>query len=350
MPEYRQNPLTGQWVIISPERGHRPRTREATPAQPASPERDERCPFCPGNERRTPPEVFALRDDYATVDREGWRVRVVPNKYAAVCMDAEGVPTPESIAVKTEPAAAPLSESALRVSRPAVGMHEVIVECPAHRRRFADHGPEQAEHIVRTLRHRCAMIMQARDVKYVSVFKNEGRLSGSTIEHPHFQIIAPAVIPPTVKSMVEREAAYAERNGRPLMEALLEDELDSGQRVIAANDAFVVLSPWASAQPYETWIVPRAQTAFFNEVPDGLIEQFAALVRDTLRRVDRVLDRPDYNLVIHNGPKWHKSQSHHCWFAQVSPRTALPAGYELATNMFINSTTPEEAAVALRNV
>jgi len=165
-----------------------------------------------------------------------------------------------------------------------------------------------------------------------------------------FQIIAPAVIPPTVKSIVEREASYSERSGQSLMEALLEGELDSGQRVIATNDGFVVLSPWAAAQPYETWIVPRARTAFFNEVPDGPLEQFAAILRDTLRRIDGVLDRPDYNLVIHNGPKWHKSQAHHCWFAQVSPRTALPAGYELATDMFINSTTPEETAAALRKV
>ena len=79
MPEYRQNPVTGQWVILSADRAKRPNEFKSDVPRPAVAEYVKGCPFCPGHERRTPPEVFAVRDDYATVDKEGWRVRVVPS-------------------------------------------------------------------------------------------------------------------------------------------------------------------------------------------------------------------------------------------------------------------------------
>ena len=349
MPEYRQNPVTGQWVILSADRAKRPNEFKSDVPRPAVAEYVKGCPFCPGHERRTPPEVFAVRDDYATVDKEGWRVRVVPNKYPAVKIDAEGVPTPESVAMGKDGQDDRPDASDLRVTLPGVGMHEVVVESPAHDRHFAKQPAAQAEQIVHTLRHRSSMISQARDVKLVSIFKNHGTLSGTTILHPHFQIIAPAVIPPFVKTMVERQASYAAERGRPLFEALLEQELEAGLRIVASNDEFVTLTPWASASPYEMWILPREQAAFFQDLPDGHIPLFTAGLQDALQRLDRLLDNPDYNLVIHTGPKWRKSKEAHRWFAQIAPRTSLSAGFELGTNMYINAVGPETAAAALRD-
>ncbi len=155
MPEFRQNPLTGQWVIVAPRRAERPQDFSTARPRPRPAEYVEDCPFCPGHERQTPPEVYAVRDDYATTDGRGWRVRVVPNKYPALTIDDHGVSTPRPT---PSPAAAsgpnpPMPEadsdkSPLRAAIPGVGMHEVIVESPAHDQHFALHDDRQAELIV----------------------------------------------------------------------------------------------------------------------------------------------------------------------------------------------------------
>ena len=347
MIEYRQNPVTGEWVIIAEARGRRPDSFEPAPPSPR-PARLDSCPFCPGNERQTPPEVYAVRDDYATVDKEGWRIRVVPNKYPAVKIDAEGVPTPESVAFGEQADPAPPERSDLRVSMPAVGMHEVVIDSPAHDREFADLDRDQAEQVVLTLRHRCAMIVQAREVRHVSVFKNRGAAAGATLEHPHFQIIATSLIPSGLKKTIERAEGFSRERQTPLMRSMLDEELAAGTRIISTNDEFVTLAPWASAWSHEMWIVPREQAPFFHRMADGHVPLFTAAVTDALRRLNRVLDRPDFNLVIQNGPKWQKTEQHHCWYARIVPRTHRMAGFELGSGIHINSTPPETAAAALR--
>lgn len=351
MPEYRQNPLTGQWVILAPDRAKRPNEFKpsAEVSRPPRPEYLRSCDFCPGHERRTPPEVHAVRDDYASVDCPGWRVRVFANKFPAAAIDAEGVPTPESIAFKTPTAVDAERATDLRVREPAVGIHEVLVESPAHDKDLWQLPAEQVELVVSALRHRTRMIMQARAVKHVCVFKNCGPAAGATIEHGHFQILATSVIPPSAKTMVERQESFDRERGRPLMAALLEEELESGRRIVATNDEFAALCPWASQASYETWIVPRDASAFFSELPDRHVGLFAALLRDVLGRIHRRLDGPDYNVVIHGGPKWVKAEAHHRWFVRITPRGATrTAGYELGTGVYINPTLPEDAAAALR--
>ncbi|MBN2560337.1 MAG: DUF4931 domain-containing protein [Phycisphaerae bacterium] len=397
MPAFRQNPLTGEWVIIAPERAKRPQELSAERPRSRPAEYVKDCPFCPGNERQTTPEVYAVRDDYGTVDREGWRVRVVPNKYPALRIDAEGVPTPESITSrKTGPdtetveraAATGLSQkrstgvspssspprrrchrggetaseaeatetatatepSALRVATPGIGMHEVVIESPAHDRHFALQDDEQATLIVQALRHRHRMMMQARDVKHVCIFKNHGPGLGASIEHPHFQIIASAVIPPAVKTMIERQASYTQETGRPMFDVLLEEELAAGERIVATNDEFVALAPWASPLPYSLWLIPREHTSTFGDLPDNHTALFATILRDVLLRLRQLLTDPAYHLVIHSSPKWQRGREVHRWFAQVTPRVTTPAGFEVGTGMCINEVPPEVAALALREV
>jgi UDPglucose--hexose-1-phosphate uridylyltransferase len=348
--EYRQNSLTGNWVIISPGRAARPQQFTGHDKQ-SLPQRDDDCDFCPGNEHKTTPEVYAVRDDYSAVDREGWHVRVVANKYPAVTIDAAGVPTPASAAPDRVPAPEVSStQSKLRPSRPGVGMHEVVIESPAHDRHLALQDTVQATRIVETLRHRYRMIMQARDVRYISVIKNHGRRSGSSLHHPHLQIIATAVVPPSAGFMVDRQEAFAKEAGRSYFEAVLEEELSSGKRIVGMNEEFVTLSPWASQVPYEMWIVPRRQMSAFGDLPDEQMERFAIVLRDALYRLHQGAGDPDYSFAIHSAPKGQRAQQHHRWFVQIAPRLTTPAGFEFGTGMYINTVAPEDAAATMRNV
>jgi UDPglucose--hexose-1-phosphate uridylyltransferase len=348
MPEFRQNPLTGQWVIVSSPRAQRPQPAPEPTGTQAS--FDPKCPFCPGNERETPPELFAFRFDKSQPDTPGWTVRVVPNKYPATTMDAREVPTPESIAFAPKAQPTPLHNpgSKLCESQPAVGQHEVVVDSPAHDLTLAAQGDRQCALILDALRHRYRMLIQARDVKFVSVFKNHGRAAGATIEHPHFQVLAAAIVPPAAMTMLARSESFAKENGRPLFDVLLDEEQEANRRIVAANDEFVALAPWASQAPYELWIIPREPLPFFSDLSDDQIPLFAALLRDCLQRLDSRLSRPAYNLVIHSGPRMLRAQDHFRCFAQIIPRIGGLAGFELATGTFINPVAPEDVPAALR--
>lgn len=348
MHEFRQNPLTGQWVIISPARAQRP--QPARESLPDVPDFDSACPFCPGNERETPPELFAYRFDKSQPDTPGWSVRVIPNKFPATRLDAQEVPTPESIAFapKSEPVAIRAADSKLCESQPAVGQHEVLIDSQAHNVQFADQGDRQSTLILDALRHRYRMLIQARDVKYVSIFKNHGRASGASNDHPHFQILATAVVPPLVLTMLTRMESFAKENGRPLFDVMLAEELELNRRVIAANDEFVALAPWASQAPFEMWIVPREPLPFFSDLTDDQLPLLSTLLRDCLQRLNNRLSNPPYNLIIHSGPRMLRAQDHFRCFVQILPRLGGPAGFELATNTFINPIPPEDVPAALR--
>ncbi len=349
MPDFRQNPLTGQWVIIAPERDQRPQPARA--ALESLPNFDNACPFCPGNERETPPELFAYRFDHSQPDTPGWTVRCFPNKFPATKLDAKEVPTPDSIAFAPKnPTIVQLgkTDSKLCEHQPATGQHEVVVDSPAHDVPFAAQGDRQAALIIETLRHRSRMLIQARDVKYISIFKNHGRAAGATIDHPHFQILATAIVPPVANNMLLRQESFAKENGRAFFDVLLEEELELNRRVIAANDEFVALSPFAPQAPCEMWIVPREPVPFFGELGDEPVRLLATLLRDLLHRLQSRRGDPDYNLVIHSGPRTLRAQDHFRMFIQVFPRSTAPGGFELGSNTFINPIAPEDVPNLLR--
>jgi len=348
MQEFRQNPITGQWVIISPARAQRPQPERESVAP--APSHDAACPFCPGNERETPPELFAFRFDKSQPDAPGWSVRVIPNKFPATRLDALEVPTPESIAFapKEQKALLHKADSKLCESQPAVGQHEVLIDAPAHDIHFADQGDRQATLILDALRHRFRMLIQARDVKFVSLFKNHGRAAGASNDHPHFQILATAIVPPTALTVLSRMESFNKEYGRPLFDVMLDEELEVNRRIIAANDEFVALAPWASQAPFETWIVPREPLPFFSDLTDEQLPLLATMLRDTLQRLNNRLINPAYNLIIHSGPRMLRAQDHYRCFVQILPRLGGPAGFEMATNTFINPVPPEDVPAALR--
>ncbi|MFO0974185.1 MAG: galactose-1-phosphate uridylyltransferase [Phycisphaerae bacterium] len=347
MSDFRQNPITGEWVIIAPPRDDRP--KPARIEADARPDHDPHCPFCPGNERHTPSELLAYRLDGSGPDAPGWSVRVFPNKFPAVRLDAREPPTPDSIAFAPKtPATAPANPGPLRVEQPAVGQHEVLVESPAHDRALADQPEPQARMILDALRNRFRMLSQARDVRWVSIFKNHGLAAGATLAHPHMQLLATAVVPPAVHARLDRLEAFTKEHGCSLFDVLLEEELAGGRRIIAANDEFVALAPWASIAAYEMWIVPRAAVPFYGELSDESLPLLGTLLCDCLRRLRAVLGDAPHNVLIHSGPRLLRAADHDRCLVRIIPRREGIAGFELSSGMFINAVPPDTAAETLR--
>jgi UDPglucose--hexose-1-phosphate uridylyltransferase len=314
--EIRLDPITGRRVLFADERAARPREY----APPSAPPLGIRCPFCPGHERDTPPEVLALGRSGGGADGPGWRVRVVPNKFPAL-----GPEPPRG------------GGRGAFVTESAHGAHEVVIESPAHREGWEERDPVRGAEVWQACRERLRVHAGDPAVRHVLVFKNHGEAAGATLAHPHLQITALPVVPPAVG---EEIAGAADPAGCRFC-AMLREEAALGERTIPSGDDFAVVAPYASRFPYELWIVPRDHHPRFEESDDALLAAFAEECRRAAARVASALDRPAMNAVLHTAPA---GPGEYHWHLEIIPRLVHVAGFEWGTGMHLNPVFPEAAA------
>lgn len=328
MSTFRQDRISGQWVIIAPERGHRPLDRPAPTDADAPSHSAGGCPFCPGNEAMLP----AIIDETASGEPPGWLTRVVPNKFPALSADD---PLP--------PVLDPCGPG-----KPGYGAHEVIIETPRHDGDLTSLAAPELDAVMRTYRHRFSVLSQRAGIEAVLIFRNHGRRAGASLEHPHAQAIALAMVPPLFAAMAHRAQEHYERSGQCLMCACLEHELDQARRIVEASERFVVLVPYAAARPFEVWIAPRRHQASFAEADDRDLGEFGQILQRSLRSLDAVAGEPPYNFAIESLSSGRSSAAHLHWRLRIAPETARPGGFEFGTGMSINPSSPESDAEAIR--
>lgn len=312
---------------MAPERAHRPHAFEEDP--PAG--RRRHCPFCPGSEAETPPEIFSLRDRGGP-DTPGWRLRVVPNKFPAVVPDA----LPVSAAERSDR------------RRIGFGSHEVIIEDADHGATLSDLPAERIAELLEVVRRRFLALADNRRIRYVCFFKNHGKAAGATLEHTHSQLVALPLEPKLVAEEIAGARRRYRRTGRCYFCELAEPDLDAS-RLILATPGAVSLAPYAARAPYETWIVPRRHRSHFESARGAELEAIAAALRATLRMLEGALERPAYNLVLHTAPLRAAALPHYHWHFELIPRLSKLAGFEWGTGLYINPVPPEEAARRLRD-
>ncbi len=326
MPELRKDPITSRWVIVSTERAKRPSDFGADP----SPRRSSLCPFCPGNEEKTPPEILT----YRTPNGEKRGVRVVPNKFPALVAEGNLHRRGKGIYDRMN----------------GVGAHEVIIETASHEQTLATMEERQVEDVLWAYRERILDLKKDPRLQYILIFKNHGEGAGASLEHPHSQLIATPIIPKRVREEVDGAKEYYNCNERCIYCDMIREESAEKRRVVLASDYFVSIAPFASRFPFETWILPRTHRASFEDAERQEYVCLARILKETLRRVERVLSNPPYNFVIHNSPFREDHHLHYHWHLEITPRLTRVAGFEWGTGFYINPTPPEEAAGYLRDV
>lgn len=329
MPEVRKDPVLERWVIVSEERSGRP----LTIPEPEAVTDPSTCPFCPGNESETLPEIAACRAPGTRPDEPGWRVRVIPNKYPAVRRDAAPIESED----------APFERMA------GLGHHEVIIEGEAHTRSLSELPVERLREVVGVYRDRLRALSDDDRIKSALIIKNVGAAAGASIEHSHSQLIATPVLPPAIEDELAcTERAAAVLGGCPWC-GLIDREQDRGERIVAIGEELVALCPWAARQPYETWILPRGHQSHFETASDATLDALSVLLSRVLRGIETCMSHPPYNLAIHSAPYPIASREHLHWRITILPRVTRIAGYEQATGLYINPVAPERAAAAIRN-
>ncbi|MBN1254330.1 MAG: galactose-1-phosphate uridylyltransferase [Deltaproteobacteria bacterium] len=328
MPELRKDPIIGRWVIIATERGKRPSDFVSEKKESS----DRFCALCPGNEAKTPPEVYALRPEGSPPNTPGWRLRVVKNKFPALIAEER------------------LEQTSTGVFEwmSGVGDHEVVIETPQHNTRLFDLDVEAVADVIWAYRERIHALKQDTRFRFVMVFKNHGVAAGASLEHSHSQLVALPIVPKRVFEEMEGAQRYHAEHHRCIFCDIIKQEVDAEVRIIEQKDGVIAVAPFASRFPFETWIIPEKHSPSFEEMED--YHELAQVLRGVLRRMDRILNDPPFNLVIHTSPFGETTHAYYHWHMEIMPRVTKVAGFEWGTGFYINPTPPEEAAQYLREV
>ncbi|HLV87977.1 MAG TPA: galactose-1-phosphate uridylyltransferase [Candidatus Sulfotelmatobacter sp.] len=330
MPELRQNFITKEWVIIATERAKRPEELATHQAVQPAPSFVETCPFCPGNENKTPPEVLR----YPDTDSGPWSVRVIPNKFAALSSEVQ--PTRG------------LQHMRRRID--GFGFHEVIVDSPDHSLPMALLPDEQVTRILGAYRQRYNTLCVDRRVNHITIFKNHGADAGASLQHPHSQLIAIPVIPSQVRHRLYEALRHYDDIGDCMFCRMMEREMEDETRIVLKGEHFVAMEVFAAPTPFATHIFPLRHMASFGDISDHEISDLARVLRTMLGKIYVGLENPDLNFTIRSGPTEYSDARHFHWYVSVIPRLTRVAGFELGSGMFINTVLPEEAAEFLRKV
>lgn len=331
MPELRKDPVTGRWVIISTERARRPDDFSRQPFR----RKGGFCPFCPGNEAKTPPEVLAYRPGTPQPNGPGWSLRVVPNKFPALGIEGNADRRGEGLYDRMN----------------GIGAHEVIIDGPEHDASFATMPEKRIEDVIWAFRDRIMDLKRDRRFRYILIFKNHGEGAGASNDHPHCQLIALPIVPTSVQHELNGAKQYWGLKERCIYCDIVRQEQAENVRIVAEDAELLTVAPFAPRFPFETWIIPKNHQASFEDSATQVYENLARAIKSLAAKIDQVLDSPAYNMLIHTAPintRGEDVADYYHWHVEFMPTLTKVAGFEWGTGFYINPTPPEEAAKYLR--
>ena len=277
----------------------------------------------------TPHEVLAYRQNGSAPNTPGWELRVVPNKFPA--LQVEGA----------------LARARRDRSDERIGAHEVIIETPHHDARWRRCRSRRSSECCGRTRRILDLKRDGR-LRYILVFKNHGAAAGATLEHTHSQLIALPIVPDFLREELSGARRHFEVKERCVFCDVVHEDLRDGRRIIQENADIVALAPYAPRFAFETWLLPRRHGARFEEAPRHEYESLARMVKSVLQRMDRALETPPYNLIVHASPFSEETGDFYHWHVEIMPKLTRVAGFEWGTGFYLNPTSPEEAAQVLR--
>lgn len=332
MPELRYNIASRDWVIIATERAKRPEEFSKKPPAAVN-ESAANCPFCPGREKKTPPEIYAIRDPGTLPDTPGWKVRVTQNAFPAL--------QPEGELERRKDA-----QGFTKMN--GIGKHEVIIESPDHEAVIATMEQTQVEEIFLAYRQRYAAL--ARDPRFESVilFKNHGQGAGTSLHHPHSQIIGTPVIPQMIRSRLDIARLHFDEEGTCLYCDFIKMEKGAGERILFETDNYIAFVCYAPRMPFETWVVPKYHNSNFEEITIEQSKELALVMKKVLEKLYKALNNPDFNYAFYPAPTRDKNLEFFHWNIKIFPRITSLAGFEVGSGISIVTVVPETAAEFLR--
>ncbi|OUJ73620.1 UDP-glucose--hexose-1-phosphate uridylyltransferase [Hymenobacter crusticola] len=328
----RFNPLTGDWILVSPHRSKRPWLgQQEKPEQEVRPAYDPTCYLCPGNTR-----VGGI------VNPQYTSTFVFDNDFAALQTDA-----PQGS----------VNLGGLLRAEAESGLARVICFSPRHDLTLPEMDVAAIRGVVDVWVQQYQEIGARPDINYVQIFENKGSMMGASNPHPHGQIWAQRTVPVDPAKETVQQEAYFKEHGRSLLSDYLEIELKEQTRIVVQNEHFVVVVPYWAVWPFETLLAPRRHVTSIEQLTDAERDAFADILRQLTIRYDNLFEISfPYSAGIHQRPtdgQAHESWHMHMHFLPPLLRSAtvkkFMVGYELLANPQ-RDITPESAAERLRGL
>lgn len=342
MPDFRFDPISARWVAIASNRAARPmefisREEELSP--------DVVCPFCKGHEHETPSQLEVWdKEGRQIIDAEpdgDWSTRVVPNKFPAFPSDAPINPFDTNVLSDLHEEFGPYDQNR------SSGAQELIIPTPRHVSSFGDLNKSEAVIGLAAARVRFGEMKKKPGIRHAMLFMNCRSAAGASLSHAHLQLIGSPVLSQEMKDRLRRNQQHLAKHNQTLMQSVITWEKSKKVRVIAETENFCVVCPFASRVAFQIWLIPKNSHQDFASIDRPMRDDLALLIRKVLRRLDKLLDKPPYNLMLHTTPFGHSDHNH--WYFEIMPRLTCPAGLEWGTGIWINPVSPEDAAKRLRD-
>ena len=323
MSDLRKDPTRGRWVLIRPK-GEAPSIDD--------------CPFCPGSESRTPPEIAAYRKNGSLADGPGWDVRVVPeiDPYFRVerAVVREGVGLYDKVSPR--------------------GATELIIESPNHDLTPAVMNEAQWEQVLWMYRDRLRDLKKDPAIRDILITRRH-RKPGSRISHPYSRVIAVPIIFDDVRRKLRECREYYEYKRRCVFCDIIRQELADEARVIRITPNFVLVVPYAARSSYEAWILPRHHACLYEqELSPTTVADLAGLLRGYFKTLTTSQNDPSFEMVLYTAPnqaakvlpsEWSTIAEDYHWHLEITP---APERQSRIGGIYVNEIRPEEAARRLR--
>ncbi len=326
MPQLRQNIVTGEWVVVAPERAKRP-SDFITAGMVRREHRDE-CAFCVGGP--------AWKTRLPGHDLENEHLYVIPNKFPAFLAS-------EKMCERRS-----FPQEDFYTTKPAVGGHDVII-AKEHDLRLYDFSHPLMRDLL-AMYHRRYQHYRGVDCQpeYTMAIYNHGVEAGASMWHPHGQVFASSIVPNLITKETQGADHYYEQTGVCVFCDLLAHERKEKTRLQIESDRFVSFTFYAARFPFELWIVPKKHVSRFEDASAADLADLAEVLSATLHRLDRTLNNPPLNFFIHSLPNLVDGSASYHWHLEIAPRLATYGGFELGGSTVIDIVSPEKAAQFLR--
>ena len=324
MTEFRQDPISGDWILLAPLRGNghkfKGRIKMELPKN--------KCPFENPSKFGNAPAILVYQNE----SKNDWFLQVIPNKYPAVEPRNRGFAYPDGL-FKTQA---------------GIGFHEIVI-FRDHTRYLAQFTEKGITRILLAFQERYKSLAEENGIKYISIFHNHGKEAGSTIPHPHSQILALPILPPDVSHSINGLRHYFQKHKKCAHCQALVQELKEKRRIIYENEKMVVIAPFASRAEFEVRVFPKKHSAYFEKIEEEELICLADALKFALFQVHKKLKDPAFNFFIHTAPAIKdQNYSHYHWHIEILPKFDIIGGFELGTGMDIITVSPEKAAELLR--
>lgn len=329
MSEFRKDLVSGDWIILAPERAKRPHElfpkKKKRPAAPKS--------TCPLEDLRKSGNWPLIR---AVPDEKSWRVAIIPNKYPAL---------------RHGNICGSFSDLGPYRLFGGMGLHELAVTRD-HEKNLARMGLKEGVELFRIFQTRYRELARDKCLIYTLTFFNWGASAGASLYHPHYQMLTLPIIPPDVQHSLTGSSRYFKEHRRCVHCEMLRFEEKSGKRIVVKNSRAIAVAPFVSRRPFEIRVFPRRHQPYFEKTSEQDLKSVVAVLQTVLQKTEKNLRDPDLNFFIHTAPLKHQSQyKHYHWHIEVLPNLpniSIPAGFEFGTGVEINVIDPDAAAKMLR--